>query len=86
MVKIEFLGPINKEDISLEISNLSELSEILKNDSHVSNLLETCAVAINDTLVSSKNIELKSGDKVSLLPPVCGGWFYGKSKRVFTTI
>lgn len=78
MVKIEFLGPINKEDISLEISNLSELSEILKNDSDVSNWLETCAVAINDTLVSSKNIELKSGDKVSLLPPVCGGWFYGK--------
>lgn len=86
MVKIEFLGPINKEDISLEISNLSELSEILKSDSDVSNWLETCAVAINDTLVSSKNIELKSGDKVSLLPPVCGGWFYGKSKRVFTTI
>lgn len=73
MVKIEFLGPINKEDISLEISNLSELSEILKSDLDVSNWLETCAVAINDTLVSSKNIELKSGDKVSLLPPVCGG-------------
>lgn len=73
MVKIEFLGPINKEDISLEISNLSELSEILKSDSDVSNWLEACAVAINDTLVSSKNIELKSGDKVSLLPPVCGG-------------
>ena len=67
------MGPINKEDISLEISNLSELSEILKNDSDVSNWLETCAFAINDTLVSSKNIELKSGDKVSLLPPVCGG-------------
>ena len=79
MVKIEFLGPINKEDISLEISNLSELSEILKNDSDVSNWLETCAVAINDTLVSSKNIELKSGDKVSLLPPVCGGWFYERN-------
>lgn len=73
MVKIEFLGPINKEDMSLEITNLSELSDILKSDSDVSNWLETCAVAINDTLVSSKNIELKSGDKISLLPPVCGG-------------
>jgi molybdopterin converting factor small subunit len=25
-------------------------------------------------MVSSKDIELNSGDKVSLLPPVCGGW------------
>jgi molybdopterin synthase sulfur carrier subunit len=73
MVRIEFLGPINKENMDLEINNLSELSEILKNDKEVSIWLETCAVAINDTLVCSKDIELKDGDKVSLLPPVCGG-------------
>ena len=73
MVRIEFLGPINKENIDLEINNLSELSEILKNDKEVSTWLETCAVAINDTLVCSKDVELKDGDKVSLLPPVCGG-------------
>uniref|UniRef100_UPI0040474C7B MoaD/ThiS family protein n=1 Tax=Aliarcobacter sp. TaxID=2321116 RepID=UPI0040474C7B len=73
MVKIEFLGPINKEDMNLDIKSLLELSEILKNDKDVSTWLETCAVAVNDTLVSSKDIELKDGDKVSLLPPVCGG-------------
>ena len=73
MVDIEFLGPIDKDTIKLEISNLSELSEILKNDSDVSTWLETCAVAVNDTLVSSKDIILNDGDKVSLLPPVCGG-------------
>jgi molybdopterin synthase sulfur carrier subunit len=73
MVRIEFLGPINKENMDLEINNLSELSEILKNDKEVSTWLETCAVAINDTLVCSKDVELKDGDKVSLLPPVCGG-------------
>jgi sulfur-carrier protein len=73
MVKIEFLGPINKEEMNLEINNLIELSDILKSDSIVSSWLETCAVAINDTLVCSKDIELKDGDKVSLLPPVCGG-------------
>ena len=73
MVKIEFLGPINKEEMNLEINNLSELSDILKSDSVVSSWLETCAVAINDTLVCSKDVELKDGDKVSLLPPVCGG-------------
>lgn len=77
MVKVEFLGPINKEDLSLEISNLSQLSEILKNDSSVSNWLETCAVAVNDTLVISKDVILNDGDRISLLPPVCGGW-YGK--------
>jgi sulfur-carrier protein len=73
MVKIEFLGPINKEDMNLNVKNLLELGEILKNDKDVSTWLETCAVAVNDTLVSSKDIELKDGDKVSLLPPVCGG-------------
>ncbi len=78
MVKIEFLGPINKDSMDLNISNLQELSEILKNDIEVSSWLETCAVAINDTLICSKDIELKDGDKVSLLPPVCGGWYNGK--------
>ncbi|MFA7022743.1 MoaD/ThiS family protein [Aliarcobacter sp.] len=73
MIKIEFLGPINKEDMNLDIKNLKELSDILKNDEKVSSWLETCAVAINDCLVSSNDVELKSGDKVSLLPPVCGG-------------
>ncbi|MBL3519118.1 MoaD/ThiS family protein [Aliarcobacter lanthieri] len=73
MVKIEFLGPINKDDINLDIKNLKELSSILKNDKDFSSWIETCAVAVNDTLVFSKDFELKNGDKVSLLPPVCGG-------------
>lgn len=73
MVKVEFLGPINKDALSLDISNLSQLSDVLKGDSEVSTWLETCAVAVNDTLVSTKDISLEDGDKVSLLPPVCGG-------------
>ncbi len=73
MVTIEFLGPINKENMNLEIKNLTQLSEILKDDEKVSSWLETCAVAVNDTLISSKDIILNDGDKVSLLPPVCGG-------------
>ena len=73
MVKVEFLGPINKESISLDLQNLSQLSDVLKNDSDVSSWLETCAVAVNDTLVSRKDVKLEDGDKVSLLPPVCGG-------------
>ncbi len=73
MVTIEFLGPINKKPLTLDIKNLSELSVILKDEQDMVKWLENCAVAVNDTMVSSKDIELNSGDKVSLLPPVCGG-------------
>ena len=77
MVIVEFLGPINKDDMKLDIKNLSELSEILKNDKEIYSWLDTCAVAINDTLICSKDVDLKDGDKISLLPPVCGGWING---------
>jgi molybdopterin synthase sulfur carrier subunit len=73
MVRIEFLGPIQKEPLNLEIKNLKELATILQDDKEVSEWLKTSAVAVNDTLVSSLDVDLKDGDKVSLLPPVCGG-------------
>ena len=73
MIKVEFLGPINKSSLELEISNLDELAAILQEDSEVKDWLESCAVAVNDTLVSSLNVALNDGDRVSLLPPVCGG-------------
>lgn len=73
MVNIEFLGPINHDNMEVDISNLSELSVMLKDNNEISTWLENCAVAVNDTLICSKDIALKSGDKVSLLPPVCGG-------------
>lgn len=73
MVKIEFLGPIQKEPLELEITNLKELATVLQGDSEMSEWLKTSAVAVNDNLVSSLDTQLKDGDKVSLLPPVCGG-------------
>ena len=73
MVKVEFLGPINKDVMEVEIDNLNELSTILKDDEEVSTWLEKCAVAVNDTLVSTRDISLNDGDRISLLPPVCGG-------------
>lgn len=73
MVTVEFLGPIGKEPIQVDIKSLDELATILKSDCDVANWLESCAVAINDVMVCSKDVQLKSGDKVSLLPPVCGG-------------
>lgn len=73
MVEIEFLGPIGRENLSLEISNLSELKEYFKGDDELQKWLEISAVAVNETIVSDLDIALKSGDKISILPPVCGG-------------
>ena len=73
MVNVEFLGPINKEPMNVNITNLNELSTILKDDDNLVSWLEKCAVAVNDTLVQSKDVVLNDGDRVSLLPPVCGG-------------
>jgi molybdopterin synthase sulfur carrier subunit len=73
MVRIEFLGPIKKEALNLDITNLNQLSDILKQDEDLTPWLQNSAIAVNDILVKDKNINLKNGDKVSLLPPVCGG-------------
>ena len=73
MIRVEFLGPIQKPSLELDITNLNELAAYLQDDKEMSDWLENCAVAINDTLVSSLEHTLKDGDKISLLPPVCGG-------------
>jgi len=73
MVRVEFLGPIQRETMELNIANLSELATILKDDEEMQEWLENSAVAVNDTLVNNRDFVLNSGDKVSLLPPVCGG-------------
>ncbi len=73
MVKIEFLGPIQKKSLELEISNLQELAKILQETPEMSEWLANSAIAVNDTLVSSLDYTLKDGDTVSMLPPVCGG-------------
>ena len=73
MVKIEFLGPISKEPLEVDIKNLLEIKDILKSDESLSEWLDSLAVAVNDEIVSSLDMPLKDGDKISLLPPVCGG-------------
>jgi len=73
MVYVEFLGPIQKETLELEATTLQEVSDILSKDESITSWLENSAVALNDTLVKSLDITLKDGDKISLLPPVCGG-------------
>ncbi|HEF3809822.1 MoaD/ThiS family protein [Campylobacter jejuni] len=73
MVKVEFLGPINKENLELEAKNLKELKEILQKDESLKEWLELCAVSLNNEIIFDENTKLKIGDKIALLPPVCGG-------------
>lgn len=73
MVKIEFLGPIGKESMELDVKNLKDVAKELNKDENISIWLEKSAVALNDMIVNSLDIELKDGDKISILPPVCGG-------------
>ncbi|EAI3822526.1 MoaD/ThiS family protein [Campylobacter coli] len=73
MVSIKFLGPINKPKLELNIKNLKELKAILQEDESLKEWLELCAVSLNDEIVFDENTSLKDGDKIALLPPVCGG-------------
>jgi molybdopterin synthase sulfur carrier subunit len=73
MVRVEFLGPIGKAPVEMEASTLADVAAKLKEDLDLSEWLSKCAVALNDTMVNDLNIPLKDGDKVSILPPVCGG-------------
>jgi sulfur-carrier protein len=73
MVTVEFLGPIQKAPLTLEAVTLHDVAEVLKQDEELAQWLANCAVAVNDTLVATLDTVLKEGDKVSLLPPVCGG-------------
>ncbi len=73
MVKVEFLGPIGVDSVELDIKNLKELSIYMLNNDNLKEWVENCAVAVNDTLISKSDYEFKDGDKVSILPPVCGG-------------
>ncbi|HHH20795.1 MAG TPA: MoaD/ThiS family protein [Nitratifractor sp.] len=73
MIRVEFLGPIAKEPLDLDIKTLKELATVMAEDSQLKEWVGICAVAVNDTIVKKSNYELHSGDVVSILPPVCGG-------------
>ena len=73
MAKVEFLGPIGRPSLDVNIANLNELKDYFKEDKALLEWLGICAVAVNDTLVCDLNMPIASEDKISLLPPVCGG-------------
>jgi len=73
MITIEFLGPIAQEDITIEANSLQDVANFLQKDPKLSPWLDSLAIAINDKLADSLDAPLNDGDRVSLLPPVCGG-------------
>ena len=73
MIKVEFLGPIGKAPLEMEATTLADVASKLKEDSALTQWLDKCAVALNDTMVNDLSTVLKDGDKISILPPVCGG-------------
>lgn len=73
MVKINFLGPINKDSLQLNIKNIYELKKELLKHEDLKEWLEISAIAVNDSFINSLDYELKDGDIISILPPVCGG-------------
>ncbi len=73
MVTVEFLGPIGQKPMKIEAATLQDVADVLQKDEALTVWLESAAVAVNDKLVTDLSTKLSSGDKVSLLPPVCGG-------------
>ncbi len=73
MIKVEFLGPMAKPPMEVEAATLADVAAKLKEDESLREWLPKCAVALNDTMVNDLSTPLKEGDRVSILPPVCGG-------------
>lgn len=72
-VKVEFLGPIGLEAKEFDVTNLQELRSELQKIEALSEWLKLSAVALNDEIIEDLNTPLKDGDRLVLLPPVCGG-------------
>ncbi len=73
MVTVEFLGPIGREPMQIDAVTLADVAAELQKDEQLKQWLDSAAVAVNDALIADLSYKLNSGDKVSLLPPVCGG-------------
>ena len=73
MVTVEFLGPIGRQPMSMDAATLADVASELQKDAELKTWLESAAVAVNDAMVADLSFKLSDGDKVSLLPPVCGG-------------
>ena len=46
---------------------------MFKDNKELQEWLKICAVAVNGNLVFSLDVTIEPSDKISLIPPVCGG-------------
>jgi molybdopterin synthase sulfur carrier subunit len=72
-ITVQFLGPIARNTQTFDVNNLKELNLKLREDESIKEWLPKLAVAVNDKIIKDLNFTFSDGDKVSLLPPVCGG-------------
>lgn len=73
MIEVEFLGPLGNKTYTSNAMDLHMLKEELQAISEINLWLKDCAVALNGTIITSLDVPIKDGDKIVLLPPVCGG-------------
>ena len=73
MVSVEFLGPLQMEKKEFDVKSVRELKDELYKIPELQEWLESLAVAVNDKIITSVDTPLQDGDRVVLLPPVCGG-------------
>jgi molybdopterin converting factor small subunit len=70
-ITVKFLGPLAREDKVIDVNDSLELKLFLQKEIG-EEWLDSVAVAVNDTIVSNLD-DIKNGDIISILPPVCGG-------------
>ncbi len=73
MVEIVFLGPIGLESIEIDVASIEELCKFLSDIPEMKEWIDNSAIAINDTIVLSREGIIDKSDIISILPPVCGG-------------
>lgn len=73
MIEIELLGPLGNTTYTSNATSLHALKKELQEIPEISVWLKDCAIAINNTIISSLDTPIQEGDKIALLPPVCGG-------------
>ncbi len=73
MIEVEFLGPLGNKTFKSQAKDFHELKQELQVIPDLKDWLKDCAIALNNEIVTSLDIPIKKGDKIVLLPPVCGG-------------
>lgn len=73
MIEVEFLGPLGNKAFKSQAKDFHELKQELQAITDLKDWLKDCAIALNNEIVTSLDTPIKKGDKIVLLPPVCGG-------------